>query len=84
MEFRHLGRRYSSTGSYRCVKCGHCVTLTGIAASALLNGVTVIDGTGISVSVTGVQATGATNQVLVWGRIIPDATVTWTEIVATP
>jgi|TARA_R110000787_G_scaffold25529_6_gene71775 hypothetical protein len=60
------------------------VTLTGIAASALLNGVTVIDGTGISVSVTGVQATGATNQVLVWGRIIPDATVTWTEIVATP
>jgi hypothetical protein len=31
-----------------------------------------------------VQATGATNQVLVWGRIIPDATVTWTEIVATP
>jgi hypothetical protein len=60
------------------------VTLTGLAASALFDAPTVIAGTGISVSLTGVQAAGATNQVLIWGRIIPDATVTWTEIVATP
>jgi len=58
--------------------------LTGLGAAALFDPPTVIAGTGISVSVTGVQATGATNQVLVWGRIIPDATVTWTEIAASP
>jgi hypothetical protein len=60
------------------------VTLTGLAASALFDAPTVIAGTGISVSLTGVQAAGATNQVLIWSRIIPDVTVTWTEIVATP
>ncbi len=60
------------------------VVLTGLAATSGLSGVTATAGTGTSVSLTGLQATGFVNSVLVWGRIIPDATVTWTEIVATP
>tara|TARA_R110002020_G_scaffold414887_1_gene624348 strand:- start:449 stop:769 length:321 start_codon:yes stop_codon:yes gene_type:complete len=60
------------------------VLVTGLAATSGLSGVTATAGTGASVSLTGLQATGFVNSVLVWGRIIPDATVTWTEIVATP
>ena len=60
------------------------VILTGLAATSGLSGVTAPAGTGVTINATGLQATGSTNAVLVWGRITPDATVTWTEIVATP
>lgn len=58
--------------------------LTGLAATGGISGVTATAGTGVTINATGLQATGSTNAVLVWARIIPDATVTWTEIVATP
>ena len=53
----------------------------GQVATARVNGVTVEVGTGVSTNVTGLLATSGFNSVLVWGRIAPAETATWTEMV---
>jgi hypothetical protein len=42
--------------------------------------ITVIEGSGVDVFVTGVSATGLVRPVLVWGRIVPDPGTVYTEI----
>jgi len=53
----------------------------GQVATARVNGVTVEVGTGVSTNVTGLLATSGFGSVLVWGRIAPAETATWTEMV---
>ncbi len=53
----------------------------GQVATTGISGVTVSTGTGVSTDVTGVEATSALGRVLVWGRISPAETATWTEMV---
>tara|TARA_R110000782_G_scaffold131421_1_gene223246 strand:- start:1171 stop:1494 length:324 start_codon:yes stop_codon:yes gene_type:complete len=53
----------------------------GQVAVARVTGVTVEAGTGVSVAVAGLGATAQLGTVLVWGRISPAETATWTEMV---
>jgi hypothetical protein len=53
----------------------------GQVATTGISGVTVSTGTGVSTDVTGIEATSALGSVLVWGRVVPGETATWTEMV---
>ena len=56
-------------------------TPSGLVTVARVNGVEVLEGTGVSISVSGLQANASVGNAVVWGRVIPDATTTWTEMV---
>ena len=58
------------------------VAPTGISSTAVVNSATIVCECDANVSVMGVSATGGTTSVLVWGRIIPPETTTWTKIAA--
>ena len=56
--------------------------VTGLSSTATVGSVTVTAGTGITVPVTGVNASCELGPrgVTVWGRVVPSGTTTWTNI----
>ena len=73
----------AATGSGGAVTTQSDNNISVTSPAAMVSGVGSITMTGAAtVSVTGVEASGQVEPVLVWGRIIPGATTVWTEIAA--
>lgn len=71
----------SGIGSVSVIFNTEFALVTGLVTVARINGVEVLEGTGVSISVSGLQANASVGNAIVWGRVIPDATTTWTEMV---
>jgi len=71
----------SGIGSVSVIFNTEFAPVTGLVTVARINGVEVLEGTGVSISVSGLQANASVGNAIVWGRVIPDATTTWTEMV---
>tara|TARA_R110000765_G_scaffold99406_1_gene186658 strand:+ start:2546 stop:2872 length:327 start_codon:yes stop_codon:yes gene_type:complete len=71
----------SGIGSVTVIFNTEFAPVTGLVTAARVNGVEVLEGTGVSISVSGLQANASVGNAVVWGRVIPDATTTWTEMV---
>jgi len=71
----------SGIGSVSIIFNTEFAPVTGLVTVARVNGVEVLEGTGVSISVSGLQANASVGNAIVWGRVIPDATTTWTEMV---
>jgi len=71
----------SGIGSVSVIFNTEFAPVTGLVTVARINGVEVLEGTGVSISVSGLQANASVGNEIVWGRVIPDATTTWTKMV---
>ena len=71
----------SGIGSVSIIFNTEFAPVTGLVTVARVNGVEVLEGTGVPISVSGLQANASVGNAIVWGRVIPDATTTWTEMV---
>jgi len=56
--------------------------VTGLGVSGVVStvDVVIIEGKGVTISLTGFSVTGSVGTVLVWGNLIPDINSTWTGV----
>ena len=56
------------------------VDVTGVSGTSAVGSVTVVQGEGITVELTGVAATGSAGVINIWGSISDSQTPSWTAI----